>query len=111
MSCGENRAEVELLLNSGGRGTELAIPKSLAKKIGLNPSRRATVIFGGSKFRAPAGEVKVEVENPKTGEKRGAVLEAVVLPDKVLDCALLGVVGQEKLRVAPNTPLGEPIFV
>jgi|GEM_PF-6231458 len=48
------------------------------------------LIFGGREFPSPISRVKVEVRNPETGEVRMAELECSVLPDKVLDCVLLG---------------------
>jgi hypothetical protein len=38
------------------------------------------------------------------------MLEVISLPDDVLDEALLGVSGQEKLRILPDTVTGRPIF-
>jgi hypothetical protein len=102
---------VELLLNSGGRGAELVISKGLARKLGLKPRTSGWIHFGDRKFRAEIADLRVRVKNPKTREVRESVMEAAVLPGAVLDCPLLGVVGQEKLRITPNVPLGEVIFL
>jgi hypothetical protein len=61
-------------------------------------------------LKGKVGKVEVCVENPTTGERRIRTLEAIVLSDRVLDCALLGVEGQEKLGVIPDTRVGKPIF-
>jgi hypothetical protein len=56
------------------------------------------------------GEARVEIEDPRTAQKRVAKLEVLVLPDKVLDRPLLGIIAQEKLRIMPDTVAGEVIF-
>lgn len=98
------------LLNSGARGLELVVPKSLAKKLELRVLRRMKVYPIGGEIEGDVGMLEARIRNPETGEERRAMLEAVVLPDGILDCPLLGVVGQEKLGVAPNTVTGKAIF-
>lgn len=104
------KARMRLLLNSGARDLELVLPLKTAIRAGVKMSKRARVVFGGRELQAKAGYVDVTVEGPKPGESRKSKLEVVVLPDKLLDCPLLGVVGQEKLRIVPDTVSGEAIF-
>lgn len=37
-------------------------------------------------------------------------MEVLVLPGRVLDRPLLGIIAQEKLRIVPDTVAGEVIF-
>lgn len=99
----------DLLLNTGARGAELIVPGRTAKKIGMKSHGKVRV-FLGRELKGDVGSLEVTIQNPETGEKRTRVLETIVLPDKVLDCSLLGVVGQEKLGVIPDTRIGKPIF-
>jgi predicted aspartyl protease len=110
VSCGDRKASVELLLNSGARNAELVLRKSLAERLELKTAEEVEVHFGCVKIRGSAGALEVRVENPETGELRTAVLEAIVLPNDVLDCSLIGVIGQEKLRIIPDTSTGKAIF-
>ena len=107
---GGRRLGTSLLLNSAAREAELLIPRKLAKKLRLKTSEKVAVEFGGFKVKGNLGSAEVTVRDPKTGKERTSTLETIVLPDKVLDVPLLGVVGQEKLRVIPKTTTGEPIF-
>lgn len=106
----KGRVDEKLLLNTGAREVELAVRRSLAKKLGIKRSGKVKVYFGGRVLKADVGLVKATIRNPDTGEERTSLLEAAVLPNKTLDCSLLGVVGQEKLRVAPDTRIGKVIF-
>ncbi|MEM2674705.1 MAG: hypothetical protein QXW77_03630 [Candidatus Hadarchaeales archaeon] len=108
---GAKEIDAKLLLNSGGVGAELVIPQSLAKKLELKPWGRAEVSFGGRKLGGKTASVKVTIKNQRTGEERVSILETIVLPDKIIDVPLLGVVAQEKLRITPNVPTGEVLFV
>jgi len=100
---GAKEIDAKLLLNSGGVGAELVIPQSLAKKLELKPWGRAEVSFGGRKLGGKTASVKVTIKNQRTGEERVSILETIV--------PLLGVVAQEKLRITPNVPTGEVLFV
>lgn len=104
------KSRVALLLNSGARDLELVVPKGLTKKLGIKSIGKTKLFFGGVTYTGEIGSTEVRVENPETKEERTGVLEVISLPDKVLDRPLLGVVGQEKLRIVPDTVAGKAIF-
>jgi predicted aspartyl protease len=106
---GKSEVKERILLNSGARDAELILPRRVAKKVGVVVKGKVKV-FLGREMKGELGFLEVTVQNPETGEKRTRVLETVVLPDRVLDCPLLGIVGQEKLGVTPDTRTGKPIF-
>ena len=110
LAHGERELRTSLLLNSAAREAELLIPAKLAKKLRLRASEKVVVEFGGIRIKGDLGVAKVTLRDPKTRKERTSTLEAIVLPDKMLDVPLLGVVGQEKLRVIPRTTTGEPVF-
>lgn len=107
---GGQKITENLLLNTGARGAELVIRRSLAKSLGMKTRKKTKVYPLGPELRGDVGSVEVTIRNPETGEKRTSLLEAIVLSNKTLDCSLLGVVGQEKLGVIPDTFIGKPIF-
>lgn len=98
------------LLNSGAEGIEIALPKSIAKKLGVERKGKCELLLFGKKRLAEAGEVHVSVKNPATNETRQASLRSVILPDAELDCVILGTEAQAALRVIPDTVTGKPIF-
>jgi len=79
--------------------------------MGAKRERRCGLIFGGKSFLSETCRVKAEVRNPETGEVRTAELDCSVLPDKELDCVLLGTEAQANLGVIPNTKSGKPLFL
>lgn len=89
---------------------ELVVPSKVASRLGIRTSGTEKVLFGGRRIVAKKGETRVEIEDPRTAQKRVAKLEVLVLPDKVLDRPLLGIIAQEKLRIMPDTVAGEVIF-
>lgn len=110
LASGGRKITENLLLNTGARGAELVIRRSLAKRLGLKTAKKMRVYPIGPELRGDVGSIEVTILNKEKGEKRKSLLEAIVLPDKALDCSLLGVVGQEKLGVIPDTFVGKPIF-
>jgi predicted aspartyl protease len=110
LSYKDNETIVELLLNTGGMEVGLAVPKSLAKKLGVEPERKTKVHFGGVEHEVGVSSIEVTVEDPETGEERTKELETIVFPDVVLDRPLLGVMGLENLRIIPDVVTGKPLF-
>jgi predicted aspartyl protease len=105
------KVSVKALLNSGAQDLEVVVPRSVWKQMGAKRERRCGLIFGGKSFLSETCRVKAEVRNPETGEVRTAELDCSVLPDKELDCVLLGTEAQAKLGVIPNTKSGKPLFL
>jgi hypothetical protein len=104
------KSKLNLLLNSGARDLELVFPSRLTVKLGIKLGRKTKVLFGGREFLAGVGKTRLKVKDSKLGEERVGELEVVSLPDEVLDQPLLGVLGQEKFRVTPDTVTGEAVF-
>jgi hypothetical protein len=48
--------------------------------LGIKTSGTEKVLFGGRRIVAKRGEARVEIEDPRTAQKRIAKLEVLVLP-------------------------------
>jgi predicted aspartyl protease len=103
-------SSIRFLLNSGARDLDLVLPAKLSSELGVKLGGEARVLFGGEEVKARVGEARLTIRDPETGKERTSMLEVISLPDDVLDEALLGVSGQEKLRILPDTVTGRPIF-
>jgi len=106
---GERRVELKGLLNSGAEDIELVVPASVARELGCKSRGKSEIAFGGRRYSADTLEVDVEVRNPG-GEARRARLRCLSLPDRLIDCVILGTDAQAELGVIPDTVAGKPIF-
>lgn len=108
---GQRKVELKGLLNSGATDLEVVVPRRVWKGLGVRAEKKGELAFGGRRFPTGLCKVKASVKNPETGEERSTELWCAVLPDRELDCVLLGTEAQAKLRVIPNTAEGKPLFL
>lgn len=103
------KAEVEVrtLVNSGASLT--VITEEIARAIKpkrMGPTR--VILATGEEVEAEVYIIKIEVYNPKTGERRKCETEALLLSGRKYP--LLGISAMDKLRVSPDVPRGELRF-
>jgi predicted aspartyl protease len=65
-------------------------------------------VAGGKKVRGPLCRVKIEVQNPQTGEIRGEEVEAVILKKEKI--CVLGIKALEKLGIVLDMKEGKYYF-
>jgi predicted aspartyl protease len=98
--------DVTSLLNSGS--DLVVLPKRIAKEISPNPVGDVEVELANGKIvRRKVYEVDLWIENPDTGEKREAKVQATI---EERDYPLIGISAMEKLKIVPDVVSGKILF-